>query len=66
VVNRRLALLDACFILVATAIEAAGLLIHTVCFGLDILVLAWHQPRTMEPADEGGAPAAVQAIEALP
>jgi hypothetical protein len=80
VVNRRLALLDACFILVATAIEAAGLLnqftplvllgngpytsalspsqlqalaslpgdlassdytIHTVFFGLDILVFAY-------------------------
>ena len=80
VVNRRLALLDACFILVATAIEAAGLLnqfaplvllgnppytgalspsqlqalaslpgdlassdytLHTVFFGLDILVFAF-------------------------
>jgi hypothetical protein len=75
VVNRRLALLDACFILVATAIEAAGLLnqftplvllgdgpyasalspsqlqalasvpgdytIHTVFFGLDILIFAY-------------------------
>jgi hypothetical protein len=80
VVNRRLALLDACFILVATATEAAGLLhqftplvllgdgpyagalppsqlqalaslpgdlapvdhtVHTVFFGLDILILAY-------------------------
>jgi hypothetical protein len=88
VVNRRLALLDACFILVATAIEAAGLLnqftplvllgngpytsalsssqlqalaslpgdlasidytIHTVFFGLDILIFAYLVLRSTFP-----------------
>jgi hypothetical protein len=50
VVNRRVALLVAFFILVATAVEAAGLLnqlasshytLHTVFFGLDILCFAY-------------------------
>jgi hypothetical protein len=93
VVNRRLALLDACFILVATAIEAAGLLnqfsplallgdgpyasalspsqlqalaalpgdlasvdytIHTVFFGLDIVVLpTWCSARPSCPEPLG-------------
>jgi hypothetical protein len=56
VVNRRLALLDACFILVATAIEAAGLLLQFAP-----LVLLGNGPYT-------GAlsPSQLQALASLP
>ena len=64
VVNRRLALLDACFILVATAIEAAGLLNQFAP-----LVLLGNPPYTGAlsplPAPGAGLPARGPGIERL-